>query len=113
MGTDCLRVSRVVQAVREVNDELTVRQLAILLWLNENPESGVTTIAEKLDLAKGTVSRNLKTLGSYFEKIGDNFVERGFGLIKAERDKYSERNVNVSLTKKGMDLIKTIHQASE
>ena len=86
----------VVSSVRQGNDELTMRQLAIMLvtYLDADLQT-VRGLAETLRISRPAVSRALDRLGN-------------FGLIRRQMDPRDRRSIVVRRTRKGAERIQQI-----
>ena len=87
----------VVNCVLQGYDELTIRQLAIVLitYLDEDLQT-VRGLAATLNISRPAVSRAL-------DRLGD------FGLIRRQMDPRDRRSVLVRRTRAGTDRIQDLH----
>jgi len=106
------RFHAAVIALREhVHPTMPLQQLDLLCFVSRNPNCSQLDICDGMQMTQGSASRNLRTLGSYMERL-PNGKERpgGLGLIEVRIDAYDPRKRNYRLTPKGNLAVEAINR---
>jgi DNA-binding MarR family transcriptional regulator len=79
----------------------------LLLAVAETPGITMTELIRTLDMSQGAVSRNVKLLSLFIERVDGTAVARGAGLLRTE-PVGEGRSLAVYLTEKGEDLVREV-----
>lgn len=87
------------------------QHVTLLLAVSENPGITMPELCQLLDMPQGTVSRNVKVLSHYVERLEGNVLKsRGYGLLRTQPDSHSSHSLAVYLTGKGQALVQELEQ---
>ncbi len=103
MRTNLTRVLRIIQEFRKHDPELQTQAAQMFLEIALNEGRAVTEIAERIDVAGATASRNIHLLG-HKHRSG----RPGLGLVEQRVDPQDNRRSLVYLTKKGKLVAETL-----
>jgi DNA-binding MarR family transcriptional regulator len=90
-----------------VHKDMPVQHVVLLLAVAETPGITMTELIRALDMSQGAVSRNVKLLSLFIERVGGTAVARGAGLLRTE-PVGEGRSLAVYLTEKGEDLVREV-----
>lgn len=107
---DFRQVIQLIDKLHKVIPGAPEQQIRILLSIALDPGVTQTELAEQLDMAQSSVSRNLRSLGVYLEKNrkSGQHVSRGADLIEMRPDLLQPKRLACYLTKKGEAIIKEL-----
>jgi DNA-binding MarR family transcriptional regulator len=92
----------------EVYSDMTMTHFQLFMEVATNEGVTMKTLASKLDMLSGSLSRNMRTLGQYYGKVKGRQVLRGFDLVKYEPNKYDRRSLSCYLTDRGREVYSQI-----
>jgi len=96
------RLSKCLSFVRnEINSDMALPQLAILLQVHMEEGITMVTLAKRLNMPQGSVSRNLKALGQWMEHGRDL---KGYNLIDLKPDLYDRKRLACFLSPHGKEV---------
>jgi DNA-binding MarR family transcriptional regulator len=111
MDMKIYKLDRIVSVIRNLIDpELPIQQLALLLLVAEAGDEGITMpdACKKLGMGQTSVSKNAKMLSRYAEERGGQMEIKGYELIEARPDLWERRRLRMTITPKGIDVLKKI-----
>jgi len=106
------RFHAAIVSLRElVSPTMPIQQLDLLCYVSKNPNCSQLDICDGMQMTQGAASRNLRTLGSYMERLPSG-KERpgGHGLIEVRIDAFDPRKRNYRLTRKGELLVEAVNR---
>lgn len=109
-------VAKIIKSIeyvrKHINPDFAITQFYLLMLVARNEGTAQRVLAERAKLPHGTVSRNLKQLGTYKVKTKDGKVEtKGYNLIELRPDVFDRRITEVYLTQKGKKIVQGIVNA--
>ena len=99
----CLSFLKIVEAVRSVDPEFAIQQLACLMYIAANEGCMVQDMADGLDMTQSSASRNVFAL-SKVHRLG----KEGYNLVVSEADPAERRRKLLYLTPKGKKVVKNL-----
>lgn len=108
------RLVEVVEIFREVYEDMSIRQIVMLLAIAAAGDEGITQtdLSVQYKMPQGSVSRNARQLSRYIAPTfagGDPEIQ-GLDLIECRPDLYETRRLNCTLTQKGIALMEWIQE---
>ena len=106
-----IRLGAILNSVRKyVRTDMPIQQLALLLLVAQAGDEGITMseASQKLGMGQTSVSKNAKMLSRYAEKRGGHMEIKGYELIEARPDLLERRRLRMTITPKGIDVLKMI-----
>ena len=106
------RFAASVQILRQaLSKELPSQQIVLYLSVVQQPGITMPELCRQLNMPQGTVSRNVKALSEYAERIDGVLVVKGYGLIRTEPDCSNPHCLAVYPTGKGIKLAHSLAAA--
>lgn len=88
---------------QSINKELPSQQIVLFLTVVQQPGITMPELCRQLKMPQGSVSRNVKALSDYTERVNGVLVRKGHGLLMTESDVYNPHSLAVYPTAKGKD----------
>ena len=99
------RFAASVQILRQsLSKELPSQQIVLFLTVVQRPGITMPELCRQLNMPQGSVSRNIKALSDYAERVDGVLVTKGYGLVKTEPDRFNPHCLAVYPTAKGQRL---------
>lgn len=102
------RLGKVISYLRtEVSEELPIRHLEILLYIENKKEVSILQLASDLNLPKSVASKAVSGLAKEAKRVtpGGALTWTGLGLLEKERDPVNQRLVLATLSSKGKEVL--------
>lgn len=106
------RFAASVQILRQsLSKELPSQQIVLFLTVVQRPGITMPELCRQLNMPQGSVSRNIKALSDYAERVGGVLVPKGYGLVRTEPDRFNPHCLAVYPTAKGQRLAQSLAAA--
>lgn len=104
MAEELERFSKALFYVRDnINSDMALPQLLILLQVWQEEGITMVTLAKRLKMPQGTISRNLRMLGQFMTQ-GQPRELKGYSLVGLKPDLYDRKRLACFLTDHGKEV---------